>query len=125
MKTYRVGDILKGKVTGIQPYGVFISLDEQTQGLVHISEITYGFVKNVEEFVKVGDVVKVKVTHVDEKTGKLSLSMRALKRPPYQKRKYYRSTKSLQERVNERDKVGFQSLAEKLEEWIDQSGFKK
>ena len=43
-KIYRVGDIVTGRVTGIQPYGIFVELDENTQGLVHISEITYGYV---------------------------------------------------------------------------------
>ena len=123
-KIYRVGDILTGKVTGIQPYGVFIALDEQTQGLVHISEITYGYVKNIEDFVKVGDYIRVKVSHIDRDTGKISLSIRALKKAPARRRKYNRSTKTLQERVNERDEVGFHSLAEKLDEWIEQSGFK-
>ena len=39
-KKYEVGEELSGKVTGIQPYGAFVALDEETQGLVHISEIT-------------------------------------------------------------------------------------
>ena len=56
-KTYKVGDVVKGKVTGIQPYGAFVSLDEHTQGLVHISEITYGYVKEVAEFLTVGQEV--------------------------------------------------------------------
>ncbi|MER2113072.1 MAG: S1 RNA-binding domain-containing protein, partial [Solibacillus isronensis] len=49
-KKIEVGDVLTGKVTGIQPYGAFVALDEYTQGLVHISEITYGFVKDVSDF---------------------------------------------------------------------------
>ena len=49
-KKYELGDVLTGKVTGIQPYGAFVALDDNTQGLVHISEITYGFVKDVSEF---------------------------------------------------------------------------
>ena len=53
-KIYKVGDVVTGKVTGIQPYGAFVSLDEHTQGLVHISEITYGYVKEVAEFLTVG-----------------------------------------------------------------------
>ena len=58
-KKYEVGDIVVGTVTGVQPYGAFIALDESTQGLVHISEITYGFVKNVADFLAVGDEVRV------------------------------------------------------------------
>ncbi len=81
---YNEGDVLTGKVTGIQPYGAFVALDENTQGLVHISEITHGFVKDVNEFLSVGDEVQVKVLQVDEKKGKISLSIRAT-----QKRRRY------------------------------------
>ncbi|GAA3320059.1 hypothetical protein GCM10020331_029500 [Ectobacillus funiculus] len=42
---YHRGTVVKGKVTGIQGYGAFVALDESTQGLVHISEITNGYVK--------------------------------------------------------------------------------
>lgn len=49
-RKYEVGEELTGNVTGIQPYGAFVALDEETQGLVHISEITYGFVKDINEF---------------------------------------------------------------------------
>ena len=42
---YKIGDIIEGQVTGIQPYGAFISLDAQTQGLVHISEVQSGYTK--------------------------------------------------------------------------------
>lgn len=64
-KKIEVGDVLTGKVTGIQPYGAFVALDEYTQGLVHISEITYGFVKDVSDFLSVGDEIQVKVLDVD------------------------------------------------------------
>src|SRR5690606_2608577 len=76
------GQILEGKVTGIQPYGAFIALDEETQGLVHISEITHGFVKDINDYLSVGDVVKVKVLSVDEENNKVSLSIRATQEPP-------------------------------------------
>ena len=56
-RKYEVGEELTGKVTGIQPYGAFVALDEGTQGLVHISEITYGFVKDINEFLTVGEEV--------------------------------------------------------------------
>ena len=75
---YKVGDVVTGKVTGIQPYGAFVALDDETQGLVHISEITYGYVKDVHEFIKVGDEITVKILDVDEEQKKISLSIRVL-----------------------------------------------
>ncbi|MGQ0514436.1 S1 RNA-binding domain-containing protein, partial [Bacillus sp. D-CC] len=58
---YTTGVVVTGKVTGIQDYGAFVALDAETQGLVHISEITNGYVKDIHDFLKVGDTVEVKV----------------------------------------------------------------
>ncbi|AOV07014.1 S1 domain-containing post-transcriptional regulator GSP13 [Sporosarcina ureilytica] len=121
-RTYTTGEKLTGKVTGIQPYGAFVALDENTQGLVHISEITYGFVKDINDYISVGEEVEVKVLEVDEEAGKISLSMRALQEAPD---KNDNPRKSLQARVNERDAEGFNSLKEKLQDWIGKSGQSK
>ncbi|MFJ3391077.1 MULTISPECIES: S1 domain-containing post-transcriptional regulator GSP13 [Lysinibacillus] len=120
---YELGDVLTGKVTGIQPYGAFVALDEDTQGLVHISEITYGFVKDVSEFLSVGQEVEVKILEIDEDAEKISLSIRALQeRPTTLRKKDVLPRKSLQDRVDESDANGFNSLKEKLQGWIEQSG---
>jgi len=63
---YRIGQIVEGTITGIQPYGAFVSLDEETSGLIHISEISEGFVKDVNHFVHVHDRVKVKIIDFDK-----------------------------------------------------------
>lgn len=121
-KKYQVGEVVSGKVTGVQPYGAFVALDEETQGLVHISEITYGYVKEVSEFLSVGQEIEVKVLEVDEKAGKISLSIRALQERPPVLRKDDKPKKSLQARVDEHDAEGFNSLKDKLQEWINKSG---
>ncbi|MFF2178163.1 S1 domain-containing post-transcriptional regulator GSP13 [Lysinibacillus sp. NPDC058147] len=122
-KKYELGDVLSGKVTGIQPYGAFVALDEDTQGLVHISEITYGFVKDVSEFLSVGQEVEVKILEIDEDKEKISLSIRALQeRPATLRKKDALPRKSLQDRVDESDANGFNSLKDKLQDWIEQSG---
>lgn len=120
-QNYKVGDVVTGKVTGIQPYGAFVSLDEQTQGLVHISEITYGYVKEVEEFLTVGQEVEVKILEIDDEAGKISLSMRVLQEKPVLPKRDERPRKSLQDRVDEHDDEGFNTLKEKLADWIKQS----
>ncbi len=121
-KKYEVGEVVTGKVTGIQPYGAFVALYENTQGLVHISEITYGFVKEIEEYLKIGDVIQVKILEIDETSEKISLSTRALQEAPPQKKKDSQPRKTLQDRVNENDENGFKSLKDKLQDWIEQSG---
>ena len=122
-KKYEVGEELTGKVTGIQPYGAFVALDEETQGLVHISEITYGFVRDINDYLAVGDEVKVKVLEVDHEAGKISLSIRALLDAPNNSHKTDRPRKSLQDKVKEHDAEGFNSLKDKLKDWIDRSGY--
>ncbi len=67
---YTTGVVVTGKVTGIQDYGAFVALDAETQGLVHISEITNGYVKDIHDFLKVGDTVEVKVLSIDEEHRK-------------------------------------------------------
>lgn len=120
-----VGSVIKGKVTGIQPYGAFVSLDENTQGLVHISEVTHGYVKDINEFLKVGDEVNVKVLSIDEKAGKIGLSIRATEEAPAQpeaaKAKKPRPKRQTATVVETENVQGFNTLKDKLQEWIEQS----
>ncbi|MCC2684333.1 MAG: RNA-binding protein [Paenibacillaceae bacterium] len=70
-----VGTKLQGKVTGITHFGAFVELSEGVTGLVHISEIADNYVKDVNDHLKLGDVVTVKVINVD-KDGKIGLSIK-------------------------------------------------
>jgi small subunit ribosomal protein S1 len=80
LKNLKVGDIKKGKVSGIVKFGLFVTFDE-LEGLVHISEIAWGHVKNPAEYARVGDDVDVKVIGVEGE--KISLSMKQLKEDPW------------------------------------------
>lgn len=73
-----VGEIYKGKVKNIQPFGAFVEIIPNQDGLLHISEIAWERLEKVEDALKVGDEVEVKLIEVDPKTGKLKLSRRAL-----------------------------------------------
>ena len=76
-----VGNKLQGKVTGITKFGAFVELAEGSTGLVHISEVADKYVKDINDHLKVGDVVEVKVINV-EKDGKIGLSIKkAIDRP--------------------------------------------
>ena len=59
-----VGDIVDVTITGIQPYGAFALLPDGSSGLIHISEISDGFVRDVNQFVFYGEQVKVKVIDI-------------------------------------------------------------
>lgn len=118
---YETGDVFTGKVTGIQPYGAFVALDEQTQGLVHISEIKHGFVKDINDFLKLGDEVNVKVLSVDEAKGKISLSIRATEEAPKQEEVKKPRRQAAVKTTEAASTEGFNTLKDKLQEWIDQS----
>jgi polyribonucleotide nucleotidyltransferase len=73
-----VGKVYKGVVKGIQTFGAFIEILPGKQGLLHISEISWERVNNVEDVMKEGDSVEVKLIEIDERKGNLRLSRRAL-----------------------------------------------
>ncbi|WP_053361271.1 S1 domain-containing RNA-binding protein [Bacillus sp. FJAT-27251] len=76
-----VGSKLQGKVTGITNFGAFVELPEGSTGLVHISEVADNYVKDINDHLKVGDQIEVKVLNV-EKDGKIGLSIKkAIDRP--------------------------------------------
>lgn len=119
---FEVGQVIEGKVTGIQPYGAFVALNDEIQGLVHISEVTHGYVKDINEHLTVGDAVKVKVLNVDEEKNKVSLSIRATEEAPAKQRTKAPRSKPAQQQQQQGDgSAGFNSLKGKLEEWIEQS----
>ncbi|WP_302157599.1 S1 RNA-binding domain-containing protein [uncultured Acidaminococcus sp.] len=74
------GAVVDGIVTGITNFGAFVSLPENKVGLIHISEVSNVFVKDVHDFLKVKDKVTVKVVSIDDK-GKIGLSLKALMPP--------------------------------------------
>lgn len=70
-----IGQIYEGKITSITNFGAFVSLPEGPDGMVHISEVSDRFVKNIQDVCNVGDVVKVKVISIAE-NGKIALSIK-------------------------------------------------
>ncbi|WP_240374523.1 S1 domain-containing post-transcriptional regulator GSP13 [Bacillus piscicola] len=125
VKQFEVGTIVEGKVTGIKPFGAFVALDENKQGLVHISEIAHGYVKDINDVLTVGEAVKVKVKSIDEESGKISLSIRdTLPAPEQTERRAPRTNRPSGggNRSKSTEKVqGFNTLEDKLKDWLKQS----
>ena len=71
------GDIIKCKVTGIENYGIFVATENGYSGLIHISEISDKFVRNVCDYVQLEDEIFAKVIECDEETHKLKLSIKS------------------------------------------------
>ena len=71
----KVGDIVEGKVVSVKDYGAFVAVDNETSGMVHISEVANDYVNNISDFLKLGDKVKVKVLTISDE-GKISFSIK-------------------------------------------------
>ena len=76
-----VGSKVSGKISGITNFGAFVDLGDKKTGLVHISEVSDGFVKDIHDVLTVGDTVTVKVLSVGD-DGKISLSIRKAQDKP-------------------------------------------
>ena len=85
VESYKVDDVLDGEITGIVEFGVFVKIEDNLEGLVHISELDWGLVEDPKKLFSVGDKVKVKVIEV--KDGKISLSIKQLKSNPWENAK--------------------------------------
>lgn len=107
MPNVKKGDSVKGKVTGIENYGIFLLMEDGYTGLIHISEISEKFVRNVADYVEVDDVIYAKVIEVDEENKRYKLTI---------KNYDYREGKS----NDIVDVNGFTPLAEALPDWIEE-----
>lgn len=81
MKDLKTGMILEGVVTNVTKFGAFVDIGVHRDGLVHISQLANKFVSDPTEVVKVGQVVKVRVTEINEKLKRIGLSMRLEDKP--------------------------------------------
>jgi general stress protein 13 len=126
---YKEGSIVKGKVTAVKPYGVFVKLDETHHGLVHISQISEGFVKDINQYVKVDDEIDVKIISIDEATGKISLSIKEAKpesknveqKSDIPHKKPYSDGKGTGTYSTQKEGSGFNTLEDQLKVWLKQS----
>lgn len=104
----QTGDIVSGTITGIKDYGAFVQVDEYC-GLIHISEFSDGFVRNINDIVAIGDVVSVEVIEVNEEEKKLKLS--------------YKKANVIPSKLLEHVHIykGFNALELRLENWIEEA----
>ena len=109
---YKVGMTVYGKVTGIKPYGAFVRFDDGVTGLIHISEISNGFVRNIDSFVKIDEYVMVKVIDIDKEHRQLRLSFKALTQNT---RRYAKRVRFLGMPENSK---GFGTIKDKMPEWV-------
>jgi len=114
------GSIVEGTITKIKPFGALVELPGNLHGLVHISHISSAYVQNVDEYLSIGDVVKVKVLSIDTKVNKISLSIKEadpipkIERTEFKQVEYYRppeSAQTFEEKFKEYVKASNERLA--------------
>ena len=110
MSKYECGKIVTGCVTGVENYGIFVSLDEYYSGLIHISEISSGYVKNINDYLKIKDKIYAQVVDIDEENSKFKLSIKNID---------YRNDGKI---ITSEDNFsnGFEPLKEHLDLWINE-----
>ncbi len=113
---FKVGDIIIGKVNQIRPYALFLTFEDGTNGLLHISELSDGYIRDIEKFGSVGDDIKVKVLSVDESNGFLRVSYKAI---PESER--YSTHDNSNRHIPQFDEADFTDLESKLPEWIEET----
>lgn len=106
---YKKNDIIKCTVCGVENYGLFIKTDDGYTGLIHISEISSDFVKNVTDYANVGEVIKCIVLDANNDEKQLKLSIKEINfKDGYQR-----------EEISKLNS-GFDTLKEKLPVWLNE-----
>ena len=115
---FQVGDIIVGEVTGLQPYGAFIRFPNDETGLIHISEISSFFVKNITDYVHINQHVRVKIIDIleDRNLYRLSLKQVAERRRQNIRKINYQSDRKKKVLISHHD---FSKLQESLPKWIE------
>ena len=110
MPKYKIGEIVVACVTGIESYGIFVGLDEYYSGLIHISEISDNFVRNISDYVKIGETIRARVLEVNDEDCHVKLSIKGLD---------YRFSRKRRTKIQETE-LGFSTLEEKIGDWIQE-----
>ena len=107
---YNKGEIVKGKVINATNYGIFVKLDDEYKGLVHISEISNNFVKDIISLVNTGDEIYVKLISEPDNQNRIDLSIKNID---------YKFNNNHIISNDDEDKYSFKTLSEKLNIWVN------
>ncbi|MEA2112454.1 MAG: S1 RNA-binding domain-containing protein [Patescibacteria group bacterium] len=83
VEKYNIGDIIEGEITSAVDFGIFVKIEDELEGLIHISEISWSLVKDPKTLFKPGDKIQVKIIEIEN--GKISLSIKALTENPWKR----------------------------------------
>ena len=111
---HEIGELLIGRVTGVKPYALFLTFDDGVEGLLHISEISDGFVRDIEKYGTFNDEIRVKVLSIDKNNGFLRVSYKQVE----ESERYNTHDNNKRNAPIEVSEEDFAPLKEKLPEWI-------
>ena len=110
MSSYKKGDIVPAKITSIEKYGAFASIDEEYSALIHISEITSDYVRDITDYLEIGDTINVKIIEIPDQKNQLKLSAKGVNENLHKCNR-----RKIKETV-----FGFYLLKSALPNWIDE-----
>ena len=105
---YHIGDTVKVTVTSIENYGIFVTVDERYNGMIHISEMSHNFVSNVRSYAFPGETIYAKIMEIDREKFQIKLSIKSIN---------YRLTKSKGKLIESPN--GFSKLKREMPIWIE------
>ena len=113
-KTFSIGKIVKGEINRITQFGAFMKLNNEINGLIHISEISPDPIKEINDTLKIGDKVEAKIITVDLDDHRIGLSIKALKEPAKKEKPAEEEVKEAPEKADKEEKT--EKKEEKTEE---------
>lgn len=113
---YELNQLVIGKVISVKPYAIFMSFEDGVEGLLHISEISNNYIRDIEKFGVVGDEIKVKILSIDKNNGFLRVSLKQV--PPEEA---FTTHKNLSRYIPNLPENAFDPLKENIPNWIENS----
>lgn len=112
---YKVGSVVKGKIDRITQFGVFMKLEDEISGLIHLSELSHEPVKDAQKIVKLGQEVSAKIIAIDPEDHRIGLSLKALQEPPQENEKAAKEEESKKKEKAEKEEKKSVEKVEKSE----------
>lgn len=112
---YQVGSIVKGKIDRITQFGVFMKLEDEISGLIHLSELSHEPVKDPQKIVKLGEEMEAKIIAIDPEDHRIGLSLKALQEPPIEDEKKAAKEEKKSEEKSSENKVNEKPASKKAE----------
>lgn len=114
-KNYQIDDLIYVTITQVKPYAAFFVTDDNVKGMVHVSELSDSFIKDMDKILIPGDVIKVKILKIDDTDGFIRASYKQI-----DDKDKFSSHINIRHGLNEDDKE-FEPLAKKIQTWIDKT----